>query len=97
MSATDFPHRPGISDDFLTKAGLTVLPDPERLHIPYHDIDGVPTGHFRDRFKNAVVGDDGKPQRYSQPFESGMHAYIPPFPLAKGEDLYITEGEFKAY
>ena len=91
-----FPHRPGISDDFLVKAGVTVLPDPKRLHIPYHDIDGTPTGHFRDRFKTAVAGDDGKPQRYSQPFQSGMHAYLPPFPFAKGEDLFVTEGEFKA-
>jgi Domain of unknown function (DUF3854) len=96
MSTADFPHRPGISDDFLVKASVTVLPDPERLHIPYHDIDGTPTGHFRDRFKIAVAGDDGKPQRYSQPFQSGMHAYLPPFPFVKGEDLFVTEGEFKA-
>ncbi len=96
MSATDFPHRPGISDEFLAKAGVTVLPDPERLHIPYHDIDGTPTGHYRDRFKAPVTGSDGKPQRYSQPFESGMHAYLPQIPLVKGEDLFVTEGEFKA-
>jgi hypothetical protein len=95
MSA-DFPHRPGISDGFLAKAGVTVLLNPERLHIPYHDIDGTPTGHFRDRFKIPGTGADGKTQRYSQPFESGMHAYIPPIPLVTGEDLFITEGEFKA-
>jgi DNA polymerase-1 len=96
MSTADFPSRPGISDDFLAKAGVTVLADPARLHIPYHDIPGKPTGHFRDRFKSPVTGADGKPQRYSQPFESGMHAYLPPFPFAKGEELYVTEGEFKA-
>jgi DNA polymerase-1 len=96
MSTADFPHRPGVSDDFLTKAGVTVLPNPERLHIPYHDIAGKPTGHFRDRFKSPVTGTDGKEQRYSQPFESGMHAYLPPFRFTKGEDLYVTEGEFKA-
>jgi Domain of unknown function (DUF3854) len=96
MSTVDFPHRPGITDDFLAKAGVTVLLNPERLHIPYHSIDGAPTGHYRDRFKIAVTGADGKPQRNSQPFESGMAAYIPPFHLVKGEDLFVTEGEFKA-
>ena len=43
MSATDFPSRPGISDDFLAKAHVTVLANPDRLHIPYHNIDDKPT------------------------------------------------------
>jgi DNA polymerase-1 len=95
MSVPDWPSRPGISDEFLAKAGVTVLADPARLHIPYHDIAGNFTDHFRDRFKSPVTGTDGKEQRYSQPFQSGMYAYLPPFPFAKGEDLYLTEGEFK--
>ena len=95
MSATDFPSRLGISDDFLAKAGVTVLLNPDRLHIPYHDIAGVPTGHFRDRFKTPVAGDDGKPKRYSQPFERACILH-PTVPSAKGEELSVTEGEFKA-
>ena len=96
MSATDFPSRPGISDDFLAKAGVTVLPKPGPPAHPVHrhqrsrpDI----SGSIQNRCDLVT---DGKPQRYSQPFESGMHAYLPPFPLVKGEDFFITEGEFKA-
>jgi hypothetical protein len=97
MSTAKFPHRPGVSDGFLTKVGVTVLADPERQRIPYHDIEGNPTDHFRDRFKTPVPGIDGKTQRYSQRVGSGMHAYIPPIPLTKGEDLYVTEANSKPW
>ena len=63
VSASCF-NRPGISDEFLTAAGVEYRTQPEpHLWIPYHDIDGKRTGHWRARLQQPRP--DG--QKYTQP------------------------------
>lgn len=79
--------------------------------IPYFDMDGHVTAYSRVRFltdrKNkAFATKNGKSRegnfRYSQPFNSSPHVYMPPYfnwrKIARNADqkILITEGEKKA-
>jgi hypothetical protein len=91
--------RPGISAKTLRKAGVYLAPSPlgrietGDLVIPYHDIDGKPTGF--ERWRLAKPRGD---QKYDQEPGSGTRAYLPPqlHEMPPNDSLAITEGEFKA-
>lgn len=91
--------RPGISAKTLRKAGVYLAPSPlgrietGDLVIPYHDIDGKPTGF--ERWRLAKPRGD---QKYDQEPGSGTRAYLPPqlHEMPPNDSLTITEGEFKA-
>lgn len=85
-------HRPGISDAFLTAAGVHYVTEPEvGTKIPYYDRFGQPTGHYRIRLEQ--VRPNG--QKYWQPPGSGYQVYFSHRPLNVSEELYGTEGECK--
>jgi DNA polymerase I len=89
----DSTLREGISDEFLTAAGVRVLPadSPRKFEIPYRDWQGKLTGHFRWRLRHPLPD-----QKYGQDPDSGYHAYFNHLPLRPDPELYLTEGEFKA-
>jgi len=65
--------------------------------IPYLDLKGTPTGHYRIR---VLKGTPGSP-KYLQPAKAGNHAYVPAGLPADWEKdpsipVVITEGEKKA-
>jgi DNA polymerase I-like protein with 3'-5' exonuclease and polymerase domains len=85
--------RPGISDEFLMAAGVEFVADPEpQLRIPYHDIEGKLTGHWRARLQHPRL--DG--QKYTQPAGTDSPVYFTHLPLVAGDILYGVEGEFKS-
>ncbi len=90
------PLRPGISEATLEAAGIRFsgFPEPGTIEIPYHDMEGKPTGFCRYRLPKERA--DG--QKYHQAPGSGTRAYIPPqlVTMGKGGHLVIVEGEFKA-
>lgn len=92
------------TDDFVGEARPS-------YRIPYFDLDGRRTAYSRVRFltdkrRRAFTRKAGKAKdgthRYSQPFNSSPHVYLPPYfnwrKIAKSPDqkLLITEGEKKA-
>jgi hypothetical protein len=85
-------HRPGISDEFLLAAGVRLVEEPEpQLRIPYHDLEGKLTGHWRSRLlKVRVTG-----QKYDQAPGSGMQVYFTHLALQQLNRLFLTQGEFK--
>jgi Family of unknown function (DUF5906)/Domain of unknown function (DUF3854) len=73
--------------------------------IPYFNIDGDNTNHYRFRYLEQDLGFNsltGKnPLKYAQPGKSPVAVYFSPekdwkLALEADEDLYITEGELKA-
>jgi hypothetical protein len=70
----------------------------DALQFPYHDLQGNYTGFTRERLHNSRM--KGKKQRYSQPKDSGLHAYFPAACRAglRGgvSPVIITEGEKKS-
>ena len=91
MSGTPFA-RPGISDEFLAAAGVEYREHPEpHLWIPYHDLDGKLTGHWRSRLQ--LPRPDGS--KYTQPAGTDAPIYFTHQPLITGEILDGVEGEFK--
>src|SRR3954465_10245575 len=77
--------------------------------IPYHDLDGKPTQHFRGRYLGVPHelpkdAKSGRPQRYHQPKGSAPRFYYPHLGRVSWRKtardaavpLYITEGEKKA-
>lgn len=73
-------------------------------HVATYLKDGKKTRAFsRTRYQAPVELPDGKTKRYDQPPKSPIHAFVTPELLSrykKGEetkDLYIVEGEFKAF
>jgi DNA polymerase I-like protein with 3'-5' exonuclease and polymerase domains len=93
MSEPDpFLQRPGISQQFLVAAGVEYLETPEpQLRIPYHDVRGVLTGHWRSRLKQVRLTG----QKYDQPAGSKSEVYCTHCPLVSGPYFHLTEGEFK--
>ena len=56
MNATEFPTRPGISAETLRAAGIRFgdTPEPGSIEIPYHDLQGNPTGFCRWRLRVRI-------------------------------------------
>ena len=96
LSQLKVPTRPGISSNTLLAAGIRFsdTPEPGSIEIPYHDLQGKPTGFCRWRLPRERS--DG--QKYHQDRDTGTRAYIPPQfrEFAPGGDLVIGEGELKA-
>jgi hypothetical protein len=92
MSAPSF-NRPGVSDEFLTFAGVEFVTEPPDalFRIPYHDREGRRTGHYRVRLKE--VRPDG--QKYDQPPDTGVHVYFSHIPVSPCTRLWLSEGELK--
>lgn len=98
-----------VRDD-LARSGLTqtdahaldITAEADGYRIPYHDLDGKPTGFYRIRSTSGKRNFAGKVQRYSQPPRTGTHVHLPRFikwrPIAGDpkKTVYITEGEKKA-
>jgi hypothetical protein len=79
-----FLQRPGISQEFLIAAGVEYLETPEpQLHIPYHDVRGVLTGHWRSRLKQVRITG----QKYDQPAGSKSEVYCTHIPLVSGRSF----------
>jgi len=116
-TAKCFAARYGLRASHLKKSGIRHVQQADvsrRLNftapagghiIPYHDLDGVPTGFERVRFDPYVLPfNAGKVRRYSQAKDSGVHVYLSPLvdvPWREIEKeasipLIITEGELKA-
>jgi DNA polymerase I-like protein with 3'-5' exonuclease and polymerase domains len=92
MPSDPFLQRPGISSEFLRAAGVEYVTEPEpQLRIPYFDITGKPSGHWRTRLQR--IRPTG--QKYDQPAGSKSEVYLSHIPLSQGLLLFITEGEFK--
>ncbi len=96
MNTPELPTRPGISVETLLAANirLSATPEPGSIEIPYHDLQGNPTGFSRWRLpRERATG-----QKYHQEPDTGTRAYVPPqfHSFAPGGDLVFVEGEFKA-
>ncbi len=107
----------GLGNGDLKRLQFVVHTDPTKLNIvpalpgftiPYFDVSGKKTKHFR--FRYLVDTRDqweklakSKARRYSQPKNSGLEVYLPPI-LEDWQDVFgdntqpiiITEGELKA-
>lgn len=77
------------------------------LKIPYFSLEGKPTGFYRLRYLEPLLGFAGaveKPQRYAQAKNTINEAYLPPLLDSSWSDIAddpqvaiaITEGELKA-
>ena len=98
-------NRPGVSDDFLARAGCQHIGSDECVQRYGCKAEGIAIP-FRTLDGQAIIA-DGKPfarirlyaptetQKYHQRSGSGAHIYIPPN-LPRGATLILTEGEFKA-
>jgi putative DNA primase/helicase len=101
-------NRPGVSDDFLARAGCHHVGGDEcvklygcraeGIAIPFHLLDGQPIGDNKKPFARIRLYDGTQSQKYHQRGGSGTHIYIPHNfrALARGATLVLTEGEFKA-
>ncbi len=101
-------QRPGVSDEFLIKAGIRRVTSDEAfelcgLHksgiwIQYYDIDGMPVIVNGKPYGRLRLDEPTDNCKYLQAPNSGCHAYLP-FPFIQefkqGIDLFITEGCFK--
>lgn len=101
-------NRPGVSDDFLARAGCHRVSADECVNLYGCRAEGIAIP-FRSLDARAIV-DDEKPfarvrldaqtdsQKYHQRAGSGTHIYIPPNfrEQPRGSTLVLTEGEFKA-
>ena len=93
--------RPGIEDETLTHHGIEALTADESgqrtgtskpgTWLPYHTVDGKPTGFGRLRLTQPM----GK-MKYTQKTGTGVHVYFPKDLPRGASSLYIIEGEFKA-
>lgn len=100
--------RPGVSDDFLARAGCHhVGADQsvdrygcraEGIAIPFRSLDGQPFVDNEKPFARIRLYDGTQSQKYHQRTGSGTHIFIPPNfrELPRGATLVLTEGEFKA-
>jgi len=112
LSAASLEHlrQSGLTEETIAKAGIKDAESDDTTaqllaksridagyFIPYHDIKGVATGHYRIR---VLSGSDDTP-KYLQPKAAGNHVYVPRG-LPKGWEkdptipVIITEGEKKA-
>jgi hypothetical protein len=101
-------RRPGVSDEFLARAGCRHVGADECVQkygfraegivIPFRFANGEPiTDNDRPFARNRLYQATDE-QKYHQRPGSGIHVYIPPTfdQSTKGSRLHITEGEFKA-
>lgn len=86
-------------------AKLPLLPEYRGgFTIPYFDVEGKPTKHYRFRYlepASGFAGVTGKALRYAQPKGSDPYLYFTPGApwkyIRESEDpLYVTEGEIKS-
>jgi putative DNA primase/helicase len=100
--------RPGVSDDFLDRAGCHHVGDDqcadrygcraEGIAIPFRSLDGKPIVDNEKPFARIRLYDGTQSQKYHQRAGSGTHIYIPPNfqEEPRRATLVLTEGEFKA-
>lgn len=99
--------RPGISDDFLTRAGCHHVGADECVQlygcraegaaIPFRDLDGQMITDNGKPFARVRLYEASDSKKYHQRAGSGTHIYIPPnfHDLPRCSTLVMTEGEFK--
>jgi hypothetical protein len=98
-------NRPGVSDDFLARAGCHHVGGDECVQlygcraegiaIPFHTLTGEPIRDNGKPFARIRLYDATEAQKYHQRSGGGTHIYIP-HDLQRGATLILTEGEFKA-
>ena len=98
-------NRPGVSDDFLARAGCHHVGGDECVQlygcraegiaIAFHTLTGEPSTDNGKPFARVRLYDATETQKYHQRSGSGTHIYIP-HDLPRGATLILTEGEFKA-
>jgi len=100
--------RPGVSDEFLCRAGCAHVGEDEcaRLYgfaaagiaIPFRRADGAPLMEGERPFARVRLYDPTDHQKYHQKRGSGVHIYIPPTftEMPRGSTMMLVEGEFKA-
>lgn len=101
-------NRPGVSDEFLIKAGCChVGADQcvdlygcraEGIAIPFRSLDGQPIMDGGKPFARVRLYDPTESQKYHQRAGSQPHIYVSPNfgELPRGATLIIVEGEFKS-
>src|SRR5437899_558449 len=101
-------NRPGVSDDFLIRAGCHHVGAEECVRLYGCRAEGIAIP-FRSPDNQAIM-ENGKPfvrvrlyaptnsQKYHQRSGSALHVYIPPSfaDMPKCSTLYLVEGEFKS-
>jgi hypothetical protein len=107
MTTTQF-ERPGVSDDFLVKAGCVHVGENDCLKtfgfraegkaIPFRHANGLPMMVNDRPFARVRLYHATDSQKYDQRKDSGNHIYVPPTfaQSPKGSRLILVEGEFKA-
>jgi hypothetical protein len=101
--------RPGISGEFLSKAGVRRITDTEAhslvglsqsgLVIPYFDLEENPVEDGGIPFSVVRLDHPTRDQKYHQRKGSELHIYLPPGLgelMGDAAELIIVEGEFKA-
>ena len=101
-------NRPGVSDDFLARAGCHHVGSDEcaqlygcraeGIAIPFRTLTGEPITDNAKPFARIRLYDATEAQKYHQRSGSGTHIFIPHNfrDLPRSANLILTEGEFKA-
>jgi putative DNA primase/helicase len=101
-------NRPGVSDDFLARAGCHHVGGDECVQlygcraegiaIPFQTLTGEPITDNGKPFARIRLYNATEAQKYHQRAGSGTHIYIPPKlrEQPRCTTLILTEGEFKA-
>lgn len=105
MAAMSVFNRPGVSNEFLRRAGCHHVGSDECVQlygcraegiaIPFRTMNGEAITDNGKLFARIRLYDATEGQKYHQRSGSGTHIYIP-HDLLHGATLVLTEGEFKA-
>lgn len=101
-------NRPGVSDEFLARAGCHHVDESEcertygfrakGIAIPFRKPTGEPILSAGKPFARVRMESPAKNQKYDQRAIPGVHVFTPPnfTEHEKGKPLFVIEGEFKS-